>query len=243
VWQVALPVIAGPALYFLYILVRSPIQGHWVAVHGTTLLCFIIPSLLFGLYWIFRTDRVLRRGGGVQNGLVLLLGGGAVGAFLGWFFNDQGWPLHGSIVDCVLVGIAAGVAGVAFFLLPVHVERIARGRGWLGSPIDWRVGRAPFGFLIAGALLFQRTTLTGATDGSIFDQGSPPAGWPVFFLVSIFVIVWTQWVATVQGACNELAIGGESYEPPEEHTFAVQRDLAVAEPTAASAPAPTGGAT
>ena len=237
VWQAALPVIAGPALYFLYILVRSPIQGHWVAVHSTTLLCFIVPSLLFALYWIFRTDHVLRRDGGVQNGLWLLLGGGAVGALLGWFFNDQGWPLHGSLADCVLVGIPAGIAGVAFFLLPVHVERIARGRGWLGSPIDWRVGRAPFGFLVAGALLFQRTTLTGSTEGSLFEQGAPPAGWPVFFLVSIFVIVWTQWVAGVQGASNELAIGGESYEPPEEHTFAVQSDL----PVAPAAPAHAGG--
>jgi branched-subunit amino acid ABC-type transport system permease component len=240
VWQVALPVIAGPALYFVYILVRSAIQGHWVAVHSTTLLCFIVPSLLFALYWIFRTDFVLRRDGGVKNGLWLLLGGGVVGAALGWLFNEQGWPLHGSLLDCVLVGIPAGIAGVAFFLLPTHVERIARGRNWLSSPITWRDGRAPFGFLLAGALLFQRTTLTGSTEGNIFDQGSPPDGWPVFFLVCIFVIVWTQWVASVQGACNELAIGGEGYEPPEEHTAAV-REQAAAESTAAPAPAPAGG--
>ena len=131
VWQVALPIIAGPALYFLYILVRSPIQGHWVAVHSTTLLCFIVPSLLFALYWIFRTDAVLRRDGGVPNGLWLLVGGGVVGALLGVLFNDQGWPLHGSLLDCVLVGIPAGIAGVAFFLLPIHVSashgsRVAR---------------------------------------------------------------------------------------------------------------------
>jgi branched-subunit amino acid ABC-type transport system permease component len=237
VWQVTLPIIAGPALYFLYILVRSPIQGHWVAVHSATLLCFIVPSLLFALYWIFRTDAVLRRDGGVQNGLWLLLGGGLVGAVLGWFFHDQGWPLHGSLLDCVLVGIPAGIAGVAFFLLPTHVERIARGRGWLASPISWRVGRAPFGFLLAGALLFQRTTLTGQTEGNLFEQGSAPAGWPVFFLVSVFVIVWTQWAAGVQGACNELAVGGEAYEPPEEATFAMRQDVPLA------APAPAGGGT
>ncbi|MEX2255355.1 MAG: ABC transporter permease [Acidimicrobiia bacterium] len=242
VWQVALPVIAGPALYFLYILVRSPIQGHWVAVHSTTLLCFIVPSLLFALSWIFRTDHVLRRDGGVPSGLWLLLGGGAVGAALGWLFNEQGWPLHGSLLDCVLVGIPAGIAGVAFLLLPTHVERVARGRGWLGSPITWRDGRAPLGFLVAGALLLQRTTLTGSTEGSIFGQGNAPVGWPVFFLVSIFVIVWTQWVATVQGACNELAVGGEGYEPPEEHTFAVQAAApAASSPAVAPAPAPTGG--
>jgi ABC-type branched-subunit amino acid transport system permease subunit len=237
VWQVTLPIVAGPALYFLYILVRSPIQGHWVAVHSATLLCFIVPSLLFALYWIFRTDAVLRRDGGVQTGLWLLLGGGLVGAVLGWVFHVQGWPLHGSLRDCVLVGIPAGIAGVAFFLLPTHVERIARGRGWLASPISWRVGRAPFGFLLAGALLFQRTTLTGQTEGNLFEQGSAPAGWPVFFLVSVFVIVWTQWAAGVQGACNELAVGGEAYEPPEEATFAMRQDVPLA------APAPAGGGT
>lgn len=240
VWHVALPVIAGPALYSVYILVRSAVQGHWVAVHSGTLLVFIVPSLLFALSWIFRTDAHLRRDGGIQSGRWLLLAGGAVGALGGWFFDDQGWPLHGSLLDCVLVGIPAGIAGVAFILLPMHVERIARGRGWLSSPITWRDGRAPLGFLLAGALLFQRTTLTGSTEGSIFDQGSPPDGWPVFFVVAIFVIVWTQWVATVQGACNELAIGGEGYEPPEEHTFAVQQQRASAR---AAAPAPTGGAT
>ncbi len=242
VWQVAVPVIAGPALYFVYVLVRSAIDGDWVAVHSTTLLCFIVPSLLFALYWIFRTDHVLRRDGGVANGLWLLLTGGAVGAGVGWFFNEQGWPLRGSLLDCVLVGIPAGIAVVAFFLLPTHVARIAGKRGWLTSPTDWKVGRAPAGFVIAGALLFQRTTLTGSTEGSIFDQGFPPSGWPVFFLTCVFVIVWTQWVATVQGACNELAIGGEDFEPPEEHTSAV-RDATAAPSAAAAVPAPTGGAT
>jgi branched-chain amino acid transport system permease protein len=238
VWHVAFPIILGPALYFVYMLVRSPIQGHWVAIHGPTLLVFIVPSLLYGLFWIFRTDFDLRRQGGVPTGLWLLLAGGAVGATAGWCFNDQGWPLHGSMAECVLAGIPAGIVGVAFFLLPVHVNRIARNRGWLGTPISWREGRAPFGFLLAGALLFQRTTLTGETSGSFFAQGSAPNGWPVFFLVSIFVIVWTQWAATVQGAVNELAVGGEGYEPPEERAYVVERDVAMPAP----APAPAGGA-
>jgi hypothetical protein len=52
--------------------------------------------------------------------------------------------------------------------------------------------------------------------GIFFDKGFPPAGWPVFFIAAITVIVWVQWVAAVQGAANELAIGGEGFEPPEE---------------------------
>ena len=43
-----------------------------------------------------------------------------------------------------------------------------------------------------------------------------PSGWPVFVLVAIFVITWVQWVAGVQGASNELAIGGEGFESPDE---------------------------
>ncbi len=239
VWKVAVPVLAGPALYFLYILVRSPIQGHWVAVHSTTLLAFILPSLVFALVWILHTDGLLRRAGGVAESRVLLLAGAGAGALGGVLFDSQGWVARASLLDCVLVGIPAGIAGVAFFLLPVHIQRIAKRRGWLASPITWREGRAPFGFLLAGAFLFFRTTAVNEPTGFGFldfvDKGFPPAGWPVFFIVSIFVIVWVQWVAAVQAACNELAIGGESYEPPEEK---VHRPV-----TRERVPAPAGGAT
>jgi hypothetical protein len=218
VWHIVLPVIAGPALYLAYILIRSPIQGHWVAVHSTTLLAFIVPSLLFALGWIFWTDAQLRRAGGVARGLLWLLAGAVGGALVGAFFHDQGWVPRASLLDCVLVGIPAGIASVAFFLLPVHVQRISKARGWLASPITWHVGRAPFGFVLAGAFLFYRTSVTDTSqsDGSFIDHGFPPSGWPVAFLTAVFVIAWTQWIAAVQGACNELAIGGEGFEPPEE---------------------------
>jgi branched-subunit amino acid ABC-type transport system permease component len=219
VWHVVLPVIAGPALYLLYILVRSPIQGHWVTVHSSMILWFIVPSLLVALAWIFWTDARLRKGGGVPQGLLLLLGGALVGAAVGWFFHDQAWVPRATLLDCVLVGIPAGIGSVAFFLLPVHVERIAKVRGWLSSPITWHAGRAPFGFVLAGAFLFFRTSVTDQSqaEGSFIDHGFPPSGWPVAFLTTVFVIVWTRWIADVQGACNELAIGGEGFEPPPEH--------------------------
>ncbi|MFO7591946.1 MAG: hypothetical protein R6X23_13820, partial [Acidimicrobiia bacterium] len=44
----------------------------------------------------------------------------------------------------------------------------------------------------------------------------PPIGWPVFFVVCVFVIVWVQWVVGVQSAVNELAVGGEGFEAPAE---------------------------
>ncbi|HEY8215817.1 MAG TPA: hypothetical protein VIH82_01695, partial [Acidimicrobiia bacterium] len=237
VWHVVVPILAGPALYFLYILVRSPIQGHWVSVRSTTLLCFIVPSLVFGLVWIVLTDSRLRRIGGYANGPALLAAGAAGGALVGWFFEAKDWVPRASLLDCVLVGIPAGIAAVAFFLLPVHITRIARARGWLGSPISWHVGRAPLGFLLFGAFLFFRTSVTDtSTTGIFFDKGFPPSGWPVFFVAAITVIIWVQWVASVQGAANELAIGGEGFEPPEETGV---RAMSVEVPV----PATTGGGT
>jgi branched-subunit amino acid ABC-type transport system permease component len=232
-WQAWAPVLAGPALYLGYILVRSAIDGHWVKVHSGTLLVFIVPSLVYALAWIFRTDAVLRKAGGIASSLGLLLAGGLTGGVVGWLFDSQGWPARGSLLDCVLVGVPAGIACVAFFLLPLHIERIARGRGWLTTPITWRDGRAPFGFVLAGALLFYRTTADGSTSGSFIERGSAPSGWPVCFVTAMFVIVWVRWIASVQGACNEIAIGGESYEPPDETPKAPARELPV--------PAPTGG--
>jgi branched-chain amino acid transport system permease protein len=230
VWHVVVPVIAGPALYFLYILVRSPIQGHWVAVHSTTLLCFVVPSIVVALAWIGLTDARLRRIGGYERGPIVLLAGVAAGGLVGWFFDAHHWVLHAQLLDCVLVGMAAGYAAVAFFLLPMHVQRIAGKRGWLSTPVSWREGRAPFGFLLFGAFLFFRTSVTDtSTVGIFFDKGFPPEGWPVFVVAAITVIVWVQWVAAVQGACNEIAIGGEGFEPPPE-TRVVEPapDLAVA---------------
>jgi branched-subunit amino acid ABC-type transport system permease component len=237
VWHIVTPVLAGPALYFLYILVRSPLQGHWVAVHSTTLLVFIVPSVLVALAWIVLTDARLRRIGGYPSGPRALAAGAAGGLLAGWWFSANDWVLRASLADCLLVGLPAGIAAVAFFLLPMHVQRIGRARGWLSSPISWREGRAPLGFLLFGAFLFFRTSVTDtSTAGIFFDKGFPPLGWPVFFVAAITVIVWVQWIAGVQGACNEVAIGGEGFEPPEETRVVTPTpDVAVA------AAAPAGG--
>jgi len=226
--NVTLPVIAGPFAFFLYVLIRSLVQGHWVAVHSATLLVFIVPSIVFGLGFIFLTESRLRRDGGVPAGQLILLMGAAGGALMGWAFDANHWLAQGTLADCVLVGVAAGTAAVGFILLPVHVERVARSRKWLGSPMTWREGRAPMGFIIVGAFLFYRTTAVNEPIQigifSWINKGFAPAGWPVFFICAIFTVVWTQWFGVVQGACNELAIGGETYEPPDEQTHAAKRD-------------------
>jgi hypothetical protein len=190
--------------------------------------------------WIALTDARLRRIGGYQSGPLWLLGGATVGAGIGWFFHDHEWLLpHPALLDCLLVGIAAGFAGVAFVLLPLHIQRIAKGRRWLTMPIAWPEAIAPVLFLLIGAFLFFRTSVTDtSTSGSFFDKGFPPSGWPVFFVASIAVIVWVQWVAAVQAACNEVAIGGENFAPPEEKSNVATVERALAAPAV-----PAGGAT
>lgn len=232
VWQVVAPVLAGPALYLLYVLVRSPIQGRWVAIHTVTLLVFLVPSLLFALVWMFATSHRLHQAGGVARGWIYLFAGGVVGALVGALFYNQGWVPRAELLHCVLAGIPAGVASVAFFLLPVQINRIADNRGWLSSPISWREGRAPFGFLLFGAFLFFRTSVTDASSstGSFINHGFPPSGWPVFVLVAIFVITWVQWVAGVQGASNELAIGGEGFESPDESVSNIDEESSASIP-------------
>ena len=140
VWHIVVPVLAGPALYFLYILVRSPLQGHWVAVHSTTLLVFIVPSVLVALVWIVLTDTRLRKIGGYPSGPLVLAAGAVGGLLAGWWFEANEWVPRASLVDCLLVGLPAGIAAVAFFLLPMHVQRIGRARGWLSAPISWHDG-------------------------------------------------------------------------------------------------------
>ncbi|MSO79024.1 MAG: branched-chain amino acid ABC transporter permease, partial [Acidimicrobiia bacterium] len=231
---VSLPVLIGPALYFAYIVIGSVFEDGWLSVRSPTILFFIVPSLVFGLAWMFVTCLRLERDGGVRFGWLRLVAGGVVGGLLGVWFDSKGWPLRGSLADCVLVGIPAGIAVVGFFLLPVNVQRIVKARNWLTTPIAWQAGRAPALFVLFGAFLFQRTIRTGETSGSVFETGAAPSGWPVFFVVCVFVIVWVQWVAGVQAAVNELAIGGEGFVPPEGKAYVAERE--------AAAPAPTGGA-
>ena len=76
---------------------------------------------------------------------------------------------------------------------------------------------------IAFALLLVFRSRRPRRSGGSSDPGKPiwnetraTSFLAVFFVVSLFVIVWIQWVTAVQSAANELAVGGESYEPPAE---------------------------
>lgn len=227
------PAAAGPLLYFLYILGRSLLDGHWVAVHTQMLLIFVIPSLVYLLAWMLRADSVLRREGGRRLGPLVMLGGAGLYVLVAWA-GQSSENLPGSLLDCVLIAIPAGAASAMFIWLPMQVEAVARARGWLDMPITWRDGRAPAFFVIFGAGIYHNITpgtfIIGPSD-------NPPAGWPVCFISIVMAIVWLQWLGAVQGAMNELAIGQEG----EARQMAEER---FPQPDAAKVPiaAPSGGA-
>jgi branched-subunit amino acid ABC-type transport system permease component len=194
VW-VVVPVAAGPVLYTAYVFGRSLVQGHWVTVHAGTLLAFVLPSLVFFVAWIFRTDLLLRDAGGDERGTLYLFAGAAIGALSGAWFGSEGWT-QGSALDDALIGVAVGIAVVAFALLPRHYERIASSRGWRDPWVTWRDGLVPIGFAVAGVYLLHRVTTV-----------NPPGGWPAYVVATVCVGTWLQWVAAVQSACNELWLG------------------------------------
>jgi hypothetical protein len=201
-------------LYTAYVFGRSVVQGRWVTVHSGTLLAFVLPSLVFLVAWIFRTDLLLRDAGGDEHGSQYLFAGAAIGALAGALSGRQGWT-QGSALDDALIGVAVGIAVVAFVLLPWQYQRIASSRDWRDPWVTWRDGLVPTGFAVAGVYLLHRATTV-----------NPPGGWPVAVVAAVCVIAWLQWVAAVQSACNELwlgpvEVGEERLIPPsrvDDHT-------------------------
>ncbi len=265
--RVVLPIAAGPALYLLYLLVRTGTQldativgsppfvrtlGHWADVHSRTLLPFVLPSVAFLLVWMLWADRGLARQGADRRGPYVFVGGAALGALLGWMMHSNGhlsifgahWNLSGTFLltqvwgdlpgattDCVLLGTIVGAAAVMFLWLPWQVERVAKAKGWLEAPLTWKDGRVPAGMVIIGVYLFTR-----------METASPPSGWPVAIVAVALTIVWLQFVASLQGAINELAIGNEGETRRiAEGLGRAETDVAVPAALPEPVPAPAGG--
>jgi hypothetical protein len=90
------------------------------------------------------------------------------------------------------LGLVLDVVGkvITFFLLPVEIERMASEDG-RETPITWRVGRAPFGFVLAGLFLWSRT-----------DTAKAPEELGVLVVALAGIVVFLRWVAEVQAALN-----------------------------------------
>jgi ABC-type branched-subunit amino acid transport system permease subunit len=238
--KVVAPIAAGPALYFAYLLGRSLLEDSWAKVQTVTLLCFIVPSVLFLLGWMLRSDGQLRRLGGATGGPSAMLAGALSGAGVAAWLHSFGHTipltgdLPGTILDCVLVGLPAGAAFAMFLWLPAQVGRVARSKGWLDLPLTTRDGAVPAAMIVVGAYLFSRMTAAHHIGG--IGSATPPSGWPVVFVTFALTVTWLQAVASIQGGINEVAIGQEgevraAAEGREEKAPAVE----------AHVPAPAGG--
>ena len=241
--KVVVPCAAGPGLYLAYLLGRSLVDDSWAKVHTVTLLCFIVPSVAFLLGWMLRSDGQLRRLGGATRGPLVMLAGAAGGAGMGVLLHSFGHTiplcgdLPGTVLDDVVVGLAAGAAFAMFLWLPAQVERVALAKGWLDLPLRMRDGIVPAIIVIIGTYLFSRMTAASAHGIGLIGQATPPSGWPVVFITFALTVAWLQAIASMQGGINEVAIGREGEVRATAEGLADQAPA----PVEAFVPAPAGG--
>src|SRR5262249_26138135 len=189
----------------------------------------IAPSLCFVLGWIAMTERRLQGLGGTLRGWWILAVGAVAGAGTGWLltnvivhhppFEDPRVAIDVPTGIGMLVGLAAGVAIAAFFLLPVQIQQVARQRDYRGIDVTWRDGRGPTLWILIGACLGYWAT-NGGLDKTGWEptvnaiiKGVDSTLWPLFLLGLVATIVLAQWVSAVQGGVNELVMGEVDVAP------------------------------
>lgn len=216
--KVTRPALAGILVLFLILIVRK-IFGEPGGVPIPLLLVCGGASLLFSLGWIVYTHRAVVARGGNPRAWWVLAAGAVIGAIVGLAFttvdvNDSGAHL----IDTApwigtVVGLICGFALLAFFVLPIQIEQMARREDFRRPPITWRAGRAPTIWVLIGVFL-----CAWASDGwtpqdfEIID-GLPGRYQPLYFLGLIAVIVWVQWIGQVQAGINELLLGEVEVAP------------------------------
>jgi branched-subunit amino acid ABC-type transport system permease component len=261
--NVTLPVLAGTLLAIVLWLGRGIVANVEGLPVWLLVLC-IAPSLCFVLGWTAMTERRLQRLGGTPRGWWILAGVAVIGAVAGYAathiisqtppFEDPQVLIDVPTGIAVLVGIAAGFAVAAFFLLPVQIQQVARQRDYREIDVTWRDGRGPTLWVGIGVFLGWWAT-NGGIDKTGWEptvnaiiKGADSKLWPLFLLGLVATIVLTQWVGAVQGGMNELVMGGvdiasgiplaEDGLPVELPVLAGEEDE---EPLAPMAPTPTGG--
>lgn len=220
--RITLPVLAGPLVLFVVLIVRKLFGEPGGAPMPVLVIC-VVPSLVFALAWIVMTHRRLVAEGGYAWGWWVLAGGAALGALSGWFFTTfENPPLIGRADEVaigtaswvgILIGLVAGSAIAAFFMLPVQIENDARRRDFRTPPVTWREGRSPTLWVVVPAFLCYWASKDWTPPDFEIIKGLPGRYQPLYFLSLIAVIVWVQWVGAVQGGVNELVLGEVEVAP------------------------------
>ena len=216
-----------PALVPMLVMFGSLIVRKIVGAEGglpipLLLVCAGI-SVGYALVFMVRTNAFLVTLGGVARDWWILGAGAVAGVGLGWFltsveirtpaFDDPGVAIDVAPWIGMVVGLVAGFAIAAFFLLPVQIGRIARREDFRTLPITWREGRAPTLWIALGTFLCYWASKGWSPDGFEIIEGLPGRYQPLYFLGLISVTVWVQWIGQVQGAVNELVMGEVDVAP------------------------------
>lgn len=210
--KVTLPALVGPLALFVGILIRR-IAGEPDGAPVWLIVVCVTPSVVFALAWIVMTHRRLVAQGGYRWGWRVLAGGAALGLAAGWFltavdvrtpaFSEPEVAIAAPVWVGVLVGVVCGFAVAAFFMLPVHIEKVARTLDFRLPPVTWRIGRAPTLWIVLGTFLCYWAS----------KDWVPPFLWPLYLLGLIATIVIVQWIGQVQGGVNELVLGEVEVAP------------------------------
>jgi drug/metabolite transporter (DMT)-like permease len=257
--KVTLPVLAGTLLAIVLWIGRGIVANVEGLPVWLLVLC-VAPSLCFLLGWIAMTERRLQGLGGTPRGWWIVAGGAVIGAVAGYAathishsvpFEDPQVLIDVPTGIAMLVGLGAGFAVAAFFLLPVQIQQVARRRDYREIDVTWRDGRGPTLWVGIAAFLGWWAT-NGGPDKTGWEptvnaiiKGVESTLWPLFLLGLVATIVLAQWVGAVQGGMNELVMGEVDVAPgmplaedglPEE-LGAVPEDHALE----TMAPTPTGG--
>jgi hypothetical protein len=149
--------------------------------------------------------------------------GGVAGAAAGWAltntvvarppFEDPRVAIDVPTGIGMLVGVAAGIAIAAFWLLPRQVLQVARQRDFHGIGITWTAGLGPTIWVAIGTFLGYWVTKGWEPHNAPLIEGIESELWPLYFLGLVATIVWSRWVAEVQGGVNQLVMGEVDIAP------------------------------
>ncbi|MFM8302761.1 MAG: ABC transporter permease, partial [Actinomycetota bacterium] len=220
--RVVLMAVGGVVVLYAILLGRR-ITGAPGGVPIPLLVVFGGISVLVALGFIVVTHAGLMARGGYRWGWGVLAGGAVAGVAVGWFltsvdvrtpaFDDPGVAIDVAPWIGMVVGLVCGFAIAAFFMIPVHIERVARSLDFRVSPVTWREGRAPTLWIALGTFLCYWASKGWQPQEFEIIKGLPGRNQPLYFLALIAVVVWAQWIGQMQAGVNELALGEVDVAP------------------------------
>lgn len=212
-----------PILVMFAVLIGRKIAGADGGLPIPLLVVCAGIGAVFTVAYILRTHGFLVGRGGYAWGWWILAGGAVLGLAAGWFltsvdvrtpaFDDPGVAIDVAPWIGMVIGLVCGFAIAGFFMVPVQVERVARIEDFRLPPVTWRDGRAPTLWIAIGTFLCYWASKGWSPQEFEIIEGLPGRNQPLYFLGLVAVIVWVQWLGTMQGGVNELVMGEVDVAP------------------------------